>query len=171
MRRSSVVLAMLFVSVELSAQTNYRIPPVQFMEAPVPVDCPAGFSVERRSTLNVVETKGAEERRPLQGLEVKLGRKDAAGIVSADVTVHGYSAKRRVMPTVSGAKPDASESFRISGEAASLLIKEIWMHRVNTVSWVELNEVEYANGFVWHSPANARCSAVPSKLLLVAGGR
>ncbi|MCU1222043.1 MAG: hypothetical protein JWQ42_136 [Edaphobacter sp.] len=171
MRRSSVVLAMFLVSVGLPAQTNSRTPPVQFMEAPAQGGCPAGFSVERRSTLNVVETKGAAERRQRQGLEVKLGQKDAAGIVSADVTVHGYSAKRRVMPTVSGAEPDASESFRIAGEAASLLIKEIWMHRVNTVSWVELNEVEYANGFVWHSSAKARCSAVPSKLLLVAGAR
>jgi hypothetical protein len=171
MRRSSLVLAVLLVSAGLPAQTSSRIPPVQFMETPVPVDCPAGFSVERRSTLNVVETKGAEERRPLQGLEVKVGRKDAAGIVSADVTVHGYSARRRVLPTVSGADPDASESFRITGEAASLLIKEIWMHRVNTVSWVELNEIEYANGSVWHSSAGARCNAAPSKFLLVAGGR
>jgi hypothetical protein len=66
------------------------------------------------------------------------------------------------------ANVDAEESFRITGEAAGLLVREIWMHKVNTVSWVDLNEIEYADGSVWRASANARCRAVPSNFLLVA---
>lgn len=169
MRCSSVVLAMLLASAGLPAQTNYRIPPVQFMSSPAAGDCPVGFSVERRSAANVIETNGGKERRPGQGLEIKLGQKGTDGIVSAEVAVYGHSAKLRMLPVKDDA--DASERFRIRGEAAGLLVREIWMHRVGTVSWVDLNEIEYANGFVWHASAGSRCRAVPNNFLLVEGGR
>lgn len=170
MRPFFVVLAILLASAGLSAQTQYRLPPVPFMGAPVAGGCPVGFSVERSSAMGLVATKkGATEGRSSQALEIKLGGKDAAAMVSAVVTVHGHSAKLRVLPVGSGS--DASESFQITGEAASLLIREIWMHRVNTVSWVDLNRVEYADGSVWQASVNARCRVVPSNFLLVAGGR
>jgi hypothetical protein len=169
MRCSFLVLTMLLAGAGLPAQKNYRLPPVPLMASPVPGGCPVGFSVERRSAVKVIETKGATERRQGQGLEVKLGQKDAAEIVSAEVTVHGHSAKLRVLPVSDDT--DASERFQITGEAAGLLVREIWMHRVNTVSWVDLNEIEYANGSVWRASANTRCRAVPSNFLLVSDGR
>ena len=166
MRRSFLIAMMLLASAGLSAQTHRRIPPVPFMGAPATGGCPIGFSVERRSATGLVETKeAAEKHRGRSALEVKLGGKGAAEIVSAEVTVHGYSAKLRVLPV--GTESDASERFTISGAAAELLVREIWMHRVNTVSWVDLDKVAYADGTVWQASANARCKAVPSNFLLV----
>jgi hypothetical protein len=166
MRRSFLIAVMLLASAGLVAQTNRRITAVPFMGAPVAGGCPVGFSVERRSAAEVVETKeAAEKHRGRSALEVKLGGKGAAEIVSAEVTVYGHSAKLRVLPV--GAAADASERFTISGAAAALLVREIRMHKVNTVSWVDLDKVEYADGSVWQASANARCKAVPSNFLLV----
>ena len=106
MRCSLVVFVMLLASAGLSAQTQYRLPPVPFMASPAASPeaggCPVGFSVVRSAATGLAMTKGATEGRSSQSLEIKLGGKDAAAIVSAVVTVHGHSAKLRVLPVGSG---------------------------------------------------------------------
>jgi hypothetical protein len=77
------------------------------------------------------------------------------------------------MPAGSSSRDDVVEIFQLGRGtgAASLIRSDIWMHRMSTVRWVELTEMEYADGSVWREADGSRCRATPDLFLLVAGAR
>lgn len=178
MRSASISLMMLLSSVGLSAQTGTGSTAAILTPGPASVACPIGFSVRRRAASEVLFAKDAAQIPHNQGLQLKFDHMDASNIVQADITVHGMSGNVRKMPASAGpASADmdthTTEIFELRSkvQAASLFQSEIWMTKLNAVSWVELTEIKYADGSVWHASAGSQCRAVPNGYLLVAETR
>lgn len=170
---SRLLMVLFFGCSSLNAQESAQSRATVLIAPPVSVGCPVNFSAKRRAVVEVRKAKDAGEKDRRQGLELAFDRKDAPKIVKVNVTVHGVSGRGRVMPTRSNAKDDVVESFQLVREAgaASLLQSELWMHKVSTVQWVALTEIEYSDGSVWRESAGSRCSVAPDLFLLVADGR
>ncbi len=198
MRSASISLMMLLSSVGLSAQTGTGSTAAILTPGPASVACPIGFSVRRRAASEVLFAKDAAQIPHNQGLQLKFDHMDASNIVQADITVHGMSGNVRKMPASAGpasadpasadpasadpasADPASADmdthtteifELRSKVQAASLFQSEIWMTKLNAVSWVELTEIKYADGSVWHASAGSQCRAVPNGYLLVAETR
>ncbi len=117
--------------------------------------------------------KDARAKRSGQGLQLTFHPQDAPKIMKVNVTVYGLSGEARVMPAGSGSKADITEIFQLRPEAGAvdLLQSEIWMQKMSTVRWVDLTEIEYADGSVWRASESSRCRAAPDMFVLVAGAR
>jgi len=90
--------------------------------------------------------------------------------LKADIIVHGTSGTARIIPAANSSYA-LTESFTLErGEDNSTLPgRELWTKEMATISWVEITEVEFVNGIVWHEPKPATCTATPSGFLLISG--
>jgi hypothetical protein len=98
-------------------------------------------------------------------------RSSATRIVRAEVTVHGNSGEVRLIPAAGESSADLTESFTVErGDGGSALPnRELWTKAMTTISWVEITEVTFDNGIVWHEPHAGTCRATPSLFVPVSG--
>jgi hypothetical protein len=77
------------------------------------------------------------------------------------------------MPAGDTANKNTMETFELHSDASvkRLLSSEISLKKMSAVNWVDLTEIEYADGSVWHASSNSKCRAVPNNLLLVTDAR
>ena len=131
--------------------------------------CPVSLSVRRwfQGGLRAVE-KGTPEAEG-RALFLRFAQPEAGAIKQATVVVHGYGTENRVVPAASQ-HPSLSETFHLqSGRgSASLTSAEVSLHKSRNVEWVELTELRYENGSLWHASAGATCHVIPDAFLLVA---
>jgi hypothetical protein len=178
--RNASFLPLLFLSLSLAANSSAQSSARAVFTSSTPViltagsasnGCPVGFSVQRRSPGAVVWTNDRSQKHPIQGVQLTFSRPSAAQIVKADVVVHGTSGEARVIPAAGKAGDDLSQSFTLKrdDDSSTLPNRELWTETLATISFVELTEVEFANGVVWHEPHAGTCRAVPNGLLLVSG--
>lgn len=166
MRPSSMIFVLLLSSATLTAQTSTGNNPAVLVKPPIAQSCPVGFSVDRVPQGAVVRTK--EEQAPRgQGLNLTFA-KPTAQIVSADIIVHGYPARARVIPATPPVPSEVTESFHLTASTDQpLLHSTIWTNRMILANWVELKHLEYADGTTWQSSAPRQCAASPSLFVLV----
>lgn len=164
-----LILAM--ASAGASAQGNAHSEMTVLAGPPDSSGCPVGFSAERRSTTEVRYAKDGKQIRG-QGLELKFDSQPKK-ILKANVTVRGVTGSARVMPAGSASLDDVAEIFQLGAGTGEdgLRHSNIWTQRVATVRWVDLTEIAYADGSVWHASEGKRCRIEPSKFLLVAGAK
>ena len=173
MRGVSGLLVLVMASAGVWAQGNAHSEATVLTGPPSSAGCPVGFSAERRSAGAVRYAKDGSERRG-QGLELKFDPlADPKKIMKANITVHGVSVAARVIPACENGNDDLAEIFQLGTGAGedSLRQSSIWTQRMGTVRWVDLTEIAYADGSVWHASAGERCRVEPSAFLLVAGAR
>ena len=141
------------------------------LQTPSSLGCPVGFAA-RHGQEGAVVNVGPRSKHPEQSYRITLTPFKAAGIVAAEVTLHGISGLH-VLPagrTVDG-RPDATESFNLSpspGEKA-MFQSTVYTRKLTGVQWVELNELTYADGTRWQASSEANCRVVPNGFMLVAG--
>jgi hypothetical protein len=170
MRLSSMIFFLLLSSATLTAQTSTGNNPAVLVKPPIAQSCPVQFSVDRVPGGAFIKTNGAPAPRG-QGLNIKFA-KPTAQIVSADIVVHGYPAKARVIPATPPVPSEVTESFHLTASTDQpLLHSTIWTNRMILANWVELKRLEYADGTTWQSSAPRQCSASPSLFLLVDSAR
>ncbi len=161
MRFSPLLLLLLIPTASLTAQSATS---TVFIAPPASQSCPVNFSAERKPNAGLEEVKGNEPSHG-QGLQINFAGKLPSAIVKASITVHGASAAARIVPAASGmSTADSTEAFQLTPVAEH---SSIWTKKLNSVSWIELTRVEYANGNVWEPTAESRCTAAPSLLVLV----
>ena len=161
MRLSPLLLMVLIPTTGLSAQSATR---AVFIAPPASQSCPVHFTAERRPNAGLEVVKGNEPSHG-QGLQVNFSGKLPSDIVKASITVHGASAAARMIPAASAmSNADSTEAFQLTPVAEH---SSIWTKKLNTISWIELTRVEYANGNVWQPAGESRCTAAPSLLVLV----
>jgi hypothetical protein len=173
MRGVSGLLVLVMASAGVLAQGNAHSEMTVLAGPPDSSGCPVGFSAERRSTTEVRYAKDGREIRG-QGLELKFdSQTEPKKILKANVTVRGVTGVARVMPAGSASIDDVAEIFQLGAAVGedSLRHSSIWTQRVATVRWVDLTEISYADGSVWHASQGERCRIEPSKFLLIAGAR
>ena len=171
MRGVSGLLVLAMASTAVWAQGNAHSEMTVLAGSPDSSGCPVGFSAERRSTTEVRYAKDGRQSRG-QGLELKFDSQQKK-ILKANVTVRGVNGEARVMPAGSAGSDDVAEIFElIPGTSEdSLKHSSLWTERVATVRWVDLTEIAYMDGSVWHASEGKRCRIEPSKFLLVAGAK
>jgi hypothetical protein len=173
MRGVSGLLVLAMASGMVWAQGNAHNEITVLVGPPDSAGCPVGFSAERRSTTEVRYAKDGKQLRG-QGLELKFdSQTEPKKILKANVTVRGVTGAARVMPAGDASNDDVAEIFQLGVAAGedSLRHSSIWTQRVATVRWVDLTEVSYADGSVWHASQGARCRVEPNGFLLVAGAK
>jgi hypothetical protein len=170
MRQASAIFTMLLLSsVALTAQTASRGTNAILTAGPVSASCPVGFYASRTAAPTLMVTKGSSQTPPNLGLQLNFSHTDTLKIAKASITVHGASTKGRFMPADTAEATDMTETFSLQGAdtAQKLRHAEVWLTKMNAVSWVDLTEIEYVDGSVWHASRFSKCRAVPSNLLLV----
>ena len=75
----------------------------------------------------------------------------------------------QVTPAFQHEASESSESFSISPSvgANDRFSSVVYTEKLTGVTWVELKELTYANGTVWHDSANATCRVAPNGYMLV----
>ena len=95
----------------------------------------------------------------------------SSNIISAQITVHGLTAKGRIAPASSD--PDDNTIAKqvdlaltiAPGRAAST---DMLFKGFTSVRWITLDSLTYANGSTWHPAAHRSCSIVPNRYMAIA---
>lgn len=166
MRHSPVSMILVLACVPVFAQE-----PSPKVASPTAQGCPVNFSARRTGGL-IVQYANRSPRPISQGLHLTFARHDAAVLAKIVVTVHGMPAHGGIMPVHSNTSSDTAdiaETFTLENHAgAGIESSEIRLHRMGPARWVELNQIEFADGSVWQKSKDSTCVAVPSLFLLVA---
>lgn len=101
-------------------------------------------------------------------LNLNFGAKGSLKVMAAIITVHGSGPSGRYQPV--GHQVESSDSLQVvelGQEGGAPLVSREVRVRFPLVSQVELTELRYADGTIWHSSADANCIVSPSHLVLV----
>ena len=167
---SMVLMTMLLTSAGLMAQAGaHNLTTIYTATTPPPSEsCPVGFSASRTAVPVMMATK-SNEQYPRLGLQVDFSHPNASKIVKASITVHGASGKGHLIPAGDAMGTDRTETFNLQStpKIENLRSSKVWLKKMSAVSWVDLTEIEYADGSTWHASSFSKCRATPSNFLPV----
>jgi hypothetical protein len=154
---------------KLSADTS---PSLFSKNVPPSADvCPVSLRAQRQG-MAVIRNTGdqRQDSTPEQRLELTLTNSHMRNVVSAVIKVHGLNGAVQVMP----ADPirRAHESTRTIALNVSVLSMhsastELMMRSFGTVSRIEVESVEFADGTSWKAAEQGMCSFAPELYMLV----
>jgi hypothetical protein len=130
--------------------------------------CPAGFSVQIDG--RAVAHSASDLKRPVGAvLNFQFAPDRSAKLLAASITVHGTPVTDRYQKIEQQAVNDDAtrQHLTLLAPQGEALISSGVSVNFPMVSSVELNELRYDDGYVWHSTASAVCSVTPSKLRLI----
>lgn len=136
----------------------------QMMEA----SCPVGLVAQQQGTGSMIQIKD-RSRTAGQPLELRWDNHRAKDIVRASLLIRGYDASLRLLPAGAPNIPQRKKVFdlklQLSGNGKATT--DFAARSFATVSSIELQSVEYADGSQWHLSPGERCSIAPNNLVLV----
>ncbi|HWZ52734.1 MAG TPA: hypothetical protein VNW54_14850 [Granulicella sp.] len=159
-----------------SAATLYAIPDS--------TGCPIGLRAQRESSFGSVivkdgqhhedgqDNKGGEAKSGIaQRLHMTVTNSNPRQIVGIQITVHGFAAKARITPTVS-AQLDTSElkrsiDLKLSVGANQRASTDLRLSQFTSVSLLDIDAVDYADGSSWHPSSQQTCHIAPDGIMLV----
>ena len=169
MRLSLLVLATSLLGPALPAQQ-----PSSALARVVPsvAGCPVSLSSQRWSQggLRVVEKGSPEASGRALFLHFTPPQDRIAGdaIQEATIFVHGSGAQNRIVPAATQ-NAGLTETFhlRAEGGAPGLLRTEVTLDKIRNVESVELIQLRYDSGKLWHASPAATCRIAPNGFLPV----
>lgn len=177
MRRLPVSLLMLLATVsyisgqaEPRGQADAAHPLSTIFQIPAESNgCPVGLSAERRSDTMIVRTGDTRLGEPAHGLRITFNRREGPQIESAEIMVYGMTSKLRALPASTSSSDEVSKTFQLRRIQGSEGLQEasIWMHKVGSLTRVELISITYADGTTWNQSKSSQCQAVPNALMLI----
>jgi hypothetical protein len=177
MRRLPVSLLMLLATVsyasgqaEPRSQDDAAHPLSTIFQIPSESNgCPVGLSAERRSDTMMLRTGDTRRSEPAQGLHITFNHREGPQIESVEIAVYGATSKLRTLPAAVSLSDEISKTFQLQRTKGSEGLQEasIWMHKVGSLTRVELTSITYADGTTWNESKSSRCQAVPSALMLI----
>jgi hypothetical protein len=131
--------------------------------------CPVGLSAERRSNMMMLRAGDSRLKDSAHGLRITFNHREGPQIESAEITVYGVTSKLRALPAATSSSDEISKTFQLQRTKGSEGLQEasIWMHKVGSLTRVELISITYADGTTWNESKSSRCQAVPSALMLI----
>jgi hypothetical protein len=128
--------------------------------------CPVGFraEVDPRLTLRQVQNGKKTTESTLVQLHFDSVEPRKA-IVAAIVTAHGFAPTGELMLVQQTPEDNRTQAFELKGgsRTAGLVQKEVEVTAVPFVRWLELDQITFADGTVWHPAAGLACKAELSK--------
>jgi hypothetical protein len=143
------------------------------------VDCPVGIKVSHGPSSLKRDTEFGPFASPSpkvqeQRIQFTMTNPSRKEIVSAQITVYGFSDKWRAIP-LAGAKdaPDLRKRLDLvlnvkGNDHAS---SDLSLNRFTSVAYVNLDSLTYADGATWKASSPAACSVTPDPLMLVSAAR
>ena len=162
MCKSALFMVLLLVSTGLSVQAQYKYTPAD--------GCPVGFGAEVNAQAISRQTSDSHENEVDSiPLELSFEQTGAAGIVSAEIVVHGLSGTGGILPAKEAAKSDKTQVFHLERVAAAkdLQHSEVFVTKMAVVRWAEITKLKYADGSEWKTTSASRCRAMPPLFRLV----
>ncbi len=172
--RSPTLVAVLLASPFLCAQQAATSPASVVLQnvAHQIQGCPVGLDARHADVGRLLSVKPSAHP-PRQSYRLTLTPRGDRTIAQARVTLHGMSGAH-VIPAAGEAhpaEPSSAESFNLapSSGAHKLFHSTVFTEKLTGVQWVELNELTYADGSVWHESTAHPCRVAPDGFMLVAG--
>ena len=142
-------------------------------------DCPVGLKVNHGSSY----LKRNAEYGPFappgpkiqeQRIQLTMTNPSPKEIVSAQITVFGFSDKWRAIPLVGAANtPDLRKRVNIglSVKGNDHASSDLSLHRFTAVAYVDLDSLTYADGATWKASSVGACSVTPDLFMLVSAAQ
>jgi hypothetical protein len=142
-------------------------------------DCPVGLKVNHGPSLQKRDTEYGPFAPPAprvqeQRIQLTMTNQSPKEIVSAQITVYGFSDKWRAIP-LAGAEdtPDLRKRVNLvlnvkGNDHAS---SDLSLNRFTSVAYVDLDSLTYADGATWKASSPAACSVTPDPFMLVSTAR
>jgi hypothetical protein len=142
-------------------------------------DCPVGLKVNHGPSFLKRNTDYGPFAPPdpkvqEQRIQLTMTNPSPKEIVSAQITVHGFSDKWRAIPLAGATDvPDLRKRVNIAlnvkgNDHAS---SDLLLHRFTAVAYVDLDSLTYAGGATWKASSPGVCSVTPELLMLVSAAR
>ena len=142
-------------------------------------DCPVGLKVNHGSSFLKRDTDYGPFASPApkvqeQRIQLTMTNPSPKEIVSAQITIHGFSDKWRAVPLAGATDtPDLRKRVNIDlnvkgNDHAS---SDLSLHRFTAVAYVDLDSLTYADGATWKASSPSVCSVSPELLMLVSAAR
>ena len=160
MRNVSAATLVILVTANIAAQIDPgKQPRVSFVQSNT--SCPVGFGADLSALPVMRSVDGGKTGGSSLLLELSFDRLDTPSIKDAEITVHGLSAKGRVLPVQASPQEDALQAFHLhrSTDGTGLNRADVWVTKVATARWVEITSLQYADGSSWHASKTAQCRA------------
>jgi hypothetical protein len=154
------------VTSDLSGQEQVKTTAIQVAAPP---SCPVSLTARQapggdRMMVNSVQVKGIA-----QLLHLIVSGSNSRRVVAANVTVHGFANKGRMVQTMSTQDAsDAAKTFDVKFPIAPQEIStDLAVPGLSAVSMIDLNSVTYSDGSTWKLAAGSVCSSRIDPMMLV----
>jgi hypothetical protein len=131
-------------------------------------NCPIGIAAEHTPQGGMQEVSPSAKHHQL-GYNISLSAFDGRLIRQADVTLHGIIGAH-FMPTKPNAHgTDSTETFTLtqSSTPRPTFQSVVYANKLTGVSWIQVDEVTYADGTEWHQTAGSVCRVAPNGVILI----
>lgn len=134
-------------------------------------NCPVGLRAQRQGLGNMVIVDGPNRYAASPRVRLMFDNWQASEIVAMTLTVHGYDAKARISPVGRDAEGSSeltkTVDLKLSVDGGKKASTDLILRPLATVSRVDLESVEYADGTRWSASAGKMCHVVPDLFMLV----
>lgn len=163
--RLASVLGLLLLSPVVFAQSPATHTSIITVESQ---GCPVLATARRWAPRTVVETGNSPRNSNGNKLYLHFTPTGERSIVAATVVLHGTTAAAHIEPARNWSAPDLTDTFHLTADPPKgLYDSEVPLHKVPNVRWLDITEVHFADGTVWHESANAHCNVTPNGFLLI----
>lgn len=159
---------------------NPQATPSVLMQPRTPApDCPVGLKVNHGPSPLERVTKYGPFAPPApnvqeQRIQLIMTNPSPKEIVSAQITVYGFSDKWRAIPLV-GAQdtPDLRKTVNLvlNVRGNDHVSSDLSLRRFTSVAYVNLDSLTYGDGATWKASSSAACSVTPDPMMLVSAAR
>lgn len=128
--------------------------------------CPVGFHAAVDPRLTLREVKNGKKAVDATLVRLDFTPVDTKKtIVAASVTAHGVAPHGELMLVEQAADDSRTQAFELTQgtNPAGLVWTEVRVTAMPLVRWVELNQITYADGSVWHAAEGTTCKSVLSR--------
>jgi hypothetical protein len=164
-----ISLAALTLSAESSGRDNAQ--PAVVYQVPVSLGCPVGVRAEHGTGGGMLWVRDGRSVGIGQQIQLTLSNPKSVGIVGADIVVHGNTAKGRVLPAHSG-QAGSSEiaktlELKLPVGAKEDASTDLFLRAFTSVTSIDLNAVQYADGSIWRASTLQSCHIAPDGVMLI----
>lgn len=132
--------------------------------------CPVALRAQQSAAAFSREVDGAPRKGVAQLLHLIVSRSAGRQVAMANVTVHGFANKGRMVETMTTrVNPDAAKSFdvRFGVEPGSEPSSDLWLPGLSAVSSIDVNSVTYSDGSTWKLAASGSCNYPVDRVMLI----
>ncbi|MBB5061309.1 hypothetical protein HDF16_006045 [Granulicella aggregans] len=169
MRNVCMVAFLILAGTSVSAQNDKGNQPKTSI-VQVSSGCPVGFGANLSGRAVVRSADDAKREGAAQLLELSFFVPlDTPSLKKVEITVHGLPQKGRLLPVQPSPVEDASQAFQLqaSADPTSLNRAAVWITQITAARWVEITNIEYADGSSWHASETSLCHSKLSGFKLV----